>query len=383
MSYPFFTRNKIIVAVALTLLAGAGYYWIKNKETSPESYKTQAVDRGDIIQNVSANGALSPVVLVNVGTQVSGTVNKLHIDFNDHVQSGQILAELDPSLFQAQVAQDQANLMNMQSNLKLTKIKEQRSRTLLEKGFVSATDTDQAIQAREAAQAQVAMAQAQLDRNRTNLRYTIIRSPISGVVVARNIDLGQTVAASFQTPTLFQIAQDLRQMQIDTSIAEADVGLVKIGQPVKFTVDAFPDQNFSGTVKQIRLNPAILQNVVTYNVVVVVDNADGKLLPGMTAHVQINIGQHTDVLRVPNAALRFKPKSDDEVKSTGNKKKKGATVYMLNENGQPSMITLKTGVTDNTMTEVLSGEVKAGDKLVTREINGDKKKEGNFKLRAF
>ena len=383
MTNSFFTRKKIISLILLAIiLAGAGYYWNRGKIAPQDRYKTQEVDRGDIIQGISANGALSPVVLVNVGTQVSGTVIKLHADFNDRVRSGQILAELDPSLFQAQVAQDQANLMNAQSNLKLSKIKEQRSRALVEKGFVSATDFDQAKQTLEAAQAQVAMAQAQLERNRTNLRYTVIRSPISGVVVARNVDLGQTVAASFQTPTLFQIAQDLRQMQIDTSIAEADVGAISIGQPVKFTVDAFPDQNFSGTEKQIRLNPAIQQNVVTYNVVVLVDNAGGKLLPGMTAHVHITINQRSDVLRIPNAALRFKPKSGDEPKS-GPKKQRGPVVYLLGEDGNPRPVPLKTGITDNTLTEVVSGGIKAGDKLVTRELASDKKQEGNFKLRAF
>lgn len=382
MANSFLTRRKIIALLLLAILAGAGYFWTKEKANPQDRYKTQEVDRGDIIQGISANGALSPVVLVNVGTQVSGTVIKLHADFNDHVQSGQILVELDPSLFQAQVAQDQASLMNALSNLKLAKIKEQRSRSLFEKNFVSATDVDQSQQTLEAAQAQVAMAQAQLERNRTNLRYTIIRSPISGVVVARNVDLGQTVAASFQTPTLFQIAQDLRQMQIDTSIAEADVGAINIGQSVKFTVDAFPEQHFSGTVKQIRLNPAIQQNVVTYNVVVLVDNADGKLLPGMTAHVQININQRTDVLRIPNAALRYKPNSNDEPK-TSRKKQRGATVYLVGDDGNPRPVTLKTGITDNTLTEVVSGEIKAGDKLVIRELASDKKKEGNFKLRAF
>ena len=382
MTDSFFARKTILFLIAFIILAGAVYFWPNGQANLQNKYKTQEVDRGNIIQAISANGTLSPVVLVNVGTQVSGTVTRLHADFNDHIQSGQILAELDPSLFQAQVAQDQANLMSAQSSLKLAKIKEQRSRVLFDKGFVSATDIDQAKQTLEAAQAQVAMAQAQLTRNRTNLRYTIIRSPISGVVVARNVDLGQTVAASFQTPTLFQIAQDLRQMQIDTSIAEADVGAISIGQAVKFTVDAFSDQNFSGTVKQIRLNPAIQQNVVTYNVVVRVDNADGKLLPGMTAHVHININQRTDVLRIPNAALRFKPKSDEEPRAS-RKKQRGTMVYLLDKDQNLRPVPVKAGITDNTFTEVLGGEIKAGDKLVTRELATDKKKEGNFKLRAF
>ena len=382
MSKSIFSRGNLLIALlVIAILAGIGYALKSKQDTGKEKYKTKSVDRGDIIQAISANGTLNPVVLVNVGTQVSGTVKKLHADFNNHVTNGQILAELDPSLFQAQIAQDQANLLNAESTLKFARIKEQRTRELTQKNFISAADLDLARQALESAQAQVAVAKAQLERNRTNLGYTIIRSPISGVVVARNVDLGQTVAASFQTPTLFQIAQDLSQMQIDTSIAEADVGAVHIGQPVRFTVDSFPDVNFAGTVKQIRLNPTIQQNVVTYNVIVAVNNVEGQLMPGMTAHVHITVAKRENVLRIPNAALRFKPKEEEE--STHNKKERGSTVYQLSQDEKAHPISVKTGITDNTFTEVVGGELKPNDKLIIRESTSNKKQEGGFRMRAF
>ncbi|TCV82515.1 efflux RND transporter periplasmic adaptor subunit [Sulfurirhabdus autotrophica] len=382
MSKSIFSRNKFLVVLLFIIIAsGIGYALKDKQETGKDKYKTKTVSRGDIIQAISANGTLNPVVIVNVGTQVSGTVQKLHADFNDHVNNGQILAELDPSLFQAQIAQDQANLLNAESSLKYARIKEQRTQLLTQKNFISAADLDSAKQVRESAQAQVAVAKAQLERNRTNLRYTIIRSPISGVVVARNVDLGQTVAASFQTPTLFQIAQDLSQMQIDTSIAEADVGAVHIGQSVRFTVDSFPDVNFAGTVKQVRLNPTIQQNVVTYNVIVAVNNAEGRLMPGMTAHVFITVAKQENVLRAPNAALRYKPKDEDEPKRS--KKESGSTVYQLSPEGKALPVAVKTGITDNTYTEITGGEIKADDKLIIRELSSDKKKDGGFKMRAF
>jgi len=377
-------RVKTIFILALVLAAAAGiYYWQSRAGASAKpKFKTERVDRGSIEQAISANGALTPVVLVNVGTQVSGTVKNLHADFNQRVTAGQILAELDPALFQAQLAQNQATLLNAQAALKFALAKEQRSRTLLEKGFISPTQMDEAVQALEAARAQVATAEALLQRDRTNLRYTVIRSPISGVVVARNVDLGQTVAASFQTPTLFQIAKDLREMQIDTSIAEADVGSIKVGQPVAFTVDAFLDQPFAGRVKQIRLNPTIQQNVVTYNVVVAVDNAEGRLLPGMTAHVQITVNRRDDAVRIPNAALRFKPAQADEKEKAP--RRNGPTVYR--QSGEQLVpLKVRTGISDNFYTELLSGDLKPGDALVTKALTKDQEKNSSsgFRMRMF
>ena len=289
--------RQILITLAILTLAGAFAWYFTHSATTPrERYRSLTADRGDIVQTIAANGTLNPVVLVNVGTQVSGAVQKLHADFNQQVRAGQVLAELDPSLIQAAIRQAESNLASAQASLKLARTKETRTRELVERNFVARSQLDDAIETREAAQAQVQAAGAQLARERTNLRYSIIRSPISGVVVARNVDLGQTVAASFQTPTLFQIAKDLREMQIDTAIAEADIGAIRLGHPVRFSVDAFPERQFEGAVKQVRLNPTNQQNVVTYNVVVAMNNADGRLLPGMTAHVRITTQRRENAL---------------------------------------------------------------------------------------
>jgi HlyD family secretion protein len=377
-------RPLLTALLLLAAMAGGIAWWKQNRNAPPaEKYKTQTVERGNVMQTISANGTLNPVTMVNIGTQISGTVKKLHVDFNSLVKPGQVLAELDPALFEAQHRQDQANLAAARANLELARAKEQRARLQFQKGFISADAIDQAKQQLDAALAQIAVSEAQLERGRTNLRYTVIRSPISGVVVARSVDVGQTVAASFQTPTLFQIAGDLKDMQIETSIAEADIGSIRIGQAVNFSVDAFAERQFAGKVKQIRLNPTVQQNVVTYNVVVAVSNTDGLLLPGMTGHVQISTGRRDNVLRVPNAALRFKPKKDngEEAPVKKGEKRSGATVYRL-EHGEPQAVKVKTGLSDGTFTEILDGEVREGDQLVTREL-GQKKKEGNFGLRLF
>ena len=378
--------RSLLVFVVLAAAVGGIYFWQRQGGQPQDRYKTQPVDRGDIVQTISANGTLSPVVLVNVGTQVSGTVKSLNADFNSRVKDGQILAELDPALFEAQLRQDQANVANAEANLVLMRAKEERARSLQQKGFISQDAVDQARQQLDSAQAQLKLAQAQLTRSRTNLNYSVIRSPISGVVVARHVDVGQTVAASFQTPILFQIAGDLKQMQIETSVAEADIGDLKMGLPVRFAVDAFSDRQFEGRVKQVRLNPTVQQNVVTYNVVVAVDNPEEVLLPGMTAHVQVTVSRHENVLRVSNAALRFKPLKEEGNESAGmNKKEKGrggATVYRL-DHGQPKAVRVKTGISDGSYTEVLGGEIKPGDPLVVREIGAKKDTQGGFGFRMM
>ncbi|MEW6313723.1 MAG: efflux RND transporter periplasmic adaptor subunit [Pseudomonadota bacterium] len=367
-------RGWMIAAVFLVVVAAAYSMWQKPRQAQQERYKTQLAERGEIVQSVSANGTLSPVVLVNVGTQISGTVKALYADFNQRVEAGDVLVELDPDLIRAQIRQGEANLQSAEANLKLAQVKRDRARTLLQEKFVTATQLDEAEQMLEAAQAQVEQARAQLERERTNLRYSVIRSPISGVVVARNIDLGQTVAASFQTPTLFQIAKDLREMQMDTSIAEADIGMIRIGQTAQFTVSAFPDMQFSGRVKQIRLNPTIQQNVVTYNVVVAVDNAEGRLMPGMTAYVKIVSARRDDALRIPNIALRYRPE--------GAAKGAQPTVYKL-EADKPVAVAIKPGLSDSNYTEVLEGAIKPGDKLVTGETAAKKEGSGGFRFRMF
>ncbi len=368
-------KKSILIVLPLTLLGGGFFAYRQVSGATPEErYKLHLVEKGPLVQNAAANGTLNPVTLVNVGTQVSGMVRKLHVDFNDKVAKGQVLLELDDSLLAAQARQSAASVKNAEAGLKLAAANEARAKTLFAQEFVSRQELDQAVQARESTQAQLTLARAQADKDRVNLAYTIIRSPVSGVVVARSIDLGQTVAASFQTPTLFQIAQDLSAMQIDTSFPEADIGNLKVGQEARFNVDAYPSRNFRGKVRQIRLNPNTQQNVVTYNVVVAVDNPDHVLMPGMTAYVNIAVAQREDALLVPNAALRFKPaqaarEKKEAGKGAGGKpakrKKDGSsgTVYVLRA-GEVKALNVTLGITDNSATEVAGGDLKAGDRVL-------------------
>ncbi|MGB7815646.1 MAG: efflux RND transporter periplasmic adaptor subunit [Methylotenera sp.] len=374
--------KKTTVAIILLGLAGGGfYYYKKSKIQQPEQlYRLQEITQGDVAQSVSANGTLNPVTLISVGTQVSGRVNKLYVDFNDHVEKGQILLELDDSLFTAQIAQSQGNVRNAQASVDLAKANEVRMRSLFAQEYVSKQELDQSIQALKSSQAQLDTARGQLRRDQTNLSYSIIRSPVSGVVVDRVVDVGQTVAASFQTPTLIKIAQDLSKMQIDSSFAEADIGNIKVGQKAKFNVDAFPNRNFEGVVKQLRLNPTVTANVVTYNVVVSVDNPDKVLLPGMTAYVNIMVAKHDNVLLTPNAALRFKPKQDESQAGNatrGNgqgrgKKKSGqdnissGKVYVIKD-GKLIPIRVKVGISDGRFTEISSNDLKVNDKVIVGE----------------
>ena len=378
----------ILAGAALAAGVAAYAYWPHDRTAQPsERYRTQTVDRGDIAQIITANGALNPVVLVNVGTQVSGTVRKIHADFNDRVKADQVLAELDPALFQAQVKQSEANVLSGQAALELARIKIERVIALQRKNLVAKEELDVARQQVEAATAQLKLAEAQLERDRINLRNSVIRSPISGVVVARSVDIGQTVAANFQTPTLFQIAQDLREMQINTSIAEADVGSLQPGMAVMFTVDAYPDQRFPGRIRQVRLNPTIQQNVVTYNVVVDLDNADGRLLPGMTAYVSVTTGERKNVLRVPNAALSFQPRRDDEEERGPRPpaRERKTQVYVLDAQGKLKPIPVETGLTDNALTEITGGDLQPGDQVVTRDARkrGASGSSSNFRMRMM
>ncbi|MDP2785458.1 MAG: efflux RND transporter periplasmic adaptor subunit [Sulfurimicrobium sp.] len=383
--------NKTTLILTLIGLGAGGYfYWQKAHAPSlEERYKTQVLETGDVTQTVSANGTLNPVVLVNVGTQVSGTVKKLHVDFNDKVSQGQPLVELDPSLFQAQAAQSEASVSSAQASLELAQANEARMRNLFKQEYISRQELDQSVQALKSARAQLALARAQNLKDRTNLAYTVIRSPVSGVVVSREVDTGQTVAASFQTPTLFKIAQDLSKMQINSSFAEADVGGIQVGQPVRFTVDAFPNRTFKAVVRQRRINPTTQQNVVTYDVVVAVDNPEQVLMPGMTAYVNITVAQRKNVLLVPNAALRFKPADaaakNGKARKEERKKGAGATVYVL-ENDKLKPISIATGITDNKFTEVTSGNLKAGDAVVVEETTanqGNGSTPSTMRMRMF
>ena len=340
-----------------------------------QQYRLQAVEKGDIAQTVSANGTINPVTLVNVGTQVSGTVKKLYVDFNSKVEKGQVLLELDDALLAAQQKQSLANVQSAAASLELATANEARMRSLFAQEYISRQELDTAVQAKKTAEAQLQLARAAVEKDRANLAYSVIRSPVSGVVVDRAVDIGQTVAASLQTPTLFKIAQDLSKMQIHANFAEADIGSIRVGQAVRFTVDAFAGRNFQGEVMQIRLNPTTQQNVVTYDVVVNVDNPEQILLPGMTAYVSIAVAERKSVLLVPNAALRFKPASADNQKrgvaANGDaaKPKRDAfagKVYVL-EQGELVAVNVTLGITDNRNTEIAGGNLKTGDHVVIGE----------------
>ncbi len=369
--------NRYALAALAAVAIGAGWWaWQDGaKQDGTDRYRTEVVAKGDVAQTVSANGTLNPVVLVSVGTQVSGTVKKLHVDYNSKVQAGELLLELDDATYVAQAEQSAANLASSQATLELTKANEARMQALYKQEYVSRQELDQSVQALKAARAGVSQALAQVDKDRINLNYARIRSPVSGVVVDRQVDVGQTVAASFQTPTLFKIAQDLEKMQIDSNFAEADVGLLRAGMPVKFRVDAFPNRNFEGAVRMVRLNPTTLQNVVSYDVVVAVANPQQVLLPGMTAYVNIQAAQRKDVLLLPNAALRFKPQGVKPLPQAGAAPGKGtkaaegpkSLVYVLDAVGQLKALTVRTGITDNRYTEVVAGDLKSGDKVVVED----------------
>ncbi|MEF8699751.1 MAG: efflux RND transporter periplasmic adaptor subunit [Candidatus Accumulibacter sp. UW20] len=373
-------RRKSLLAFLLVILLAGGFYWYRESSapTLEQRYKLQTIERGELTQTVSANGTLNPVVLVNVGTQVSGTVTRLYVDFNDKVTKGQALLELDDSLLAAQARQSAANVVNVGAALDLSRATEKRMKALFDEEYISRQELEQAVQARRSNEAQLAQAKAAAEKDQVNLHYTTIRSPVSGIVIDRVVDLGQTVAASLQTPTLIKIAQDLSEMRIDSSFAEADIGSIREGQKVRFTVDAFPDRTFQGQVQQIRLNPTTQQNVVTYNVRVSLSNPDQILLPGMTAYVSIAVASRDDALLVPNAALRFKP-TDDAAPPARDSPPAGAgrgrqrprdsasgTVYRV-EQGQLKPVAVPLGITDNRNSEVLGGDLKAGDRVVTGE----------------
>lgn len=367
--------HKLTLLLLIIAVGVGGYYgWLAYTKPPVEAkYKFHTLEMGDVTQSVSANGTLNPLVLVTVGTQVSGKVIKLYVDFNDRVEKGQILAELDPSLLDAQVAQSDATVKSAEASLELAVANEKRSRELFVKEFISKQELDASVQALKAARAALDLARAQSQKDRTNQGYTIIRSPVSGVVVDRQIDVGQTVAASLSAPVLFKIAQDLRQMQIDSNFAEADIGRIKVGQNVNFAVDAFPNMAFSGVVKQVRLNATTVSNVVTYDVVVKVENPDEILIPGMTAYVNVIIAEKKNVLLLPNAALRYKPTPPSAQENGGGKAKKekresnSALVFVL-ENGMPKPIKVGVGISDNRFTEIITEELRAESKIIVEEV---------------
>lgn len=379
-------RKKFIfltVIVLALIAAGSFFYFTENAKKIV--YKTEKVSRGEIKSVVTATGTVNAVTTVSVGTQVSGTIKKLFVDFNSPVKKGQLLAQIDPTTFQSQVDQAMANLLSAKANLEKAEVATldarrnfQRNKELFAQNFISRSDLDAAETSYKSAeaqqkvnQAQVKQAEAALRIAEANLQYTKIVSPVDGIVISRSVDVGQTVAASFQTPTLFSIAQDLTKMQINTSVDEADIGRVKTGQDVTFTVDAYPDDIFHGKVAEVRNAPTTVSNVVTYDVIVKVDNPDLKLKPGMTANVTVTIETHPNVLRVPNAALRFKPAEAGKGQTLARPDKKGPRVWIL-ENNRPKPVFITTGISDGNYTEVVTGALSEGQNVITDSLNNKK-----------
>ena len=342
-------------------------------------YNTKPLTKDTIIQYVEASGTIKPINTIAVGTQVSGTVYKIYVDYNSVVKKGDLLAELDPSLFQANVEQASAKLNNAKasfakatSTLNYKKNNYHRYKNLYEKNYVSKDDVELAqanyLQAKaelDAARAEVSAANATLDNNLTNLRYSKIVSPVDGTVISRAVDVGQTVAASFNTPTLFEVAKDLTQMQIETSVSEADIGKIKVGQKVQYTLDGYQDKIFNGEVVQIRLASTTTNNVVTYTVIVSVDNTEGFAIPGMSANVSIIVGEVKDVFCVMNQALKFTPETN-----TQKYEKQG--IWILDK-GIPKRIEIELGLFDDNKTQIISDELKLGDKIIISSTSKKKK----------
>jgi len=419
----------IVVTVTVTGIV-LGLTVFNRNNGNNEKYKKEAVDRGNIEALVVTTGTLNPVTIVDVGSQVSGELEKIYVDFNSQVKEGQVIAQLEQSQFLSRVNQDKANYQSAVASLEKAKVtydnlqkKYERALSLFEKDLMSFEEKE-TIETNyygakadiQSAEARLEQAKSQLETSKVNLTYTIIKSPIDGVVINRNVNVGQTVAASFQAPVLFQIANDLSKMQVECSVDEADIGKVKEEQKVRFTVDAFPDENFNGVVKQVRYSPEVVQNVVTYTTIVDVENPEMKLRPGMTATVSIVTGEARNALRVPNAALRFTPNlSQEEMRDlfmsmrgnrssgeegsgqerqprqkedsqgsqrsstgqrqfgmrgsgmSGNQMRDFARVWIEDENGQLKLVFIRKGVTDNSFTEIVSGNLKEGQLVITGE----------------
>ncbi len=373
-------KKYIIVAVAIILALGISLTVFKN---SGVKYITKEITTESITQYVEASGTIKPINTIEVGTQVSGTVASIYVDYNSVVKKGDLLAELDPSLFQANVDQSTAKLNNAQatlakasSTLNYKRNNYQRYQHLYEKNYVSKDEVELALSNYQQAQAEVSAANAEvsaaratLDNNLTNLRYSKIVSPVDGTVISRAVDVGQTVAASFNTPTLFEVAEDLTQMQIETSVSEADIGKVKVGQKAYYTLDGYQDRKFEGEVTQVRLASTTTNNVVTYAVIISVDNSEGLVIPGMSANVSIITNKVDDALCVPLQALKFTPE-------TNGQKYEKQGIWIQTKNGL-KRYDIELGASDDNRTQVISGEIKAGDKVVVGSTGGKKKSQNS------
>ena len=372
--------KKIIIAVAVILLIVTPFL-VKNNKNGKVEYLSEPIKARTITQIVEATGTIEPINTVSIGSQVSGRIDQIFVDYNSQVEKGQQLAQIDTSLFEAQLQQSKATINNAKATLARNEAQLEydtktynRYKNLYERNLVSKNDLDSAKSAYKSDLAQVAAAKAQIMQAEAsyatasaNMGYTKIISPVKGTVISKEVEVGQTVAASFQTPTLFTVAEDLTKMRIETSVSEADIGKVKEGQDVEYTLDGYPDSIFKGIVTQVRLSPTTESNVVTYTVVIEVENNEGKLLPGMTANVSIITGKKENILTVPNVALKFT--------TTDNTKRYNHKGIWIEKKGKPVRIDIDTGVSDDTYSEIISDEIKEGDIVYTRNLKSGKKKQ--------
>jgi HlyD family secretion protein len=414
-------KKKILISLFIFIvIVGAilAFTVFKNGKNTAPVYKMEVLKKGNIEAVVVTTGTLNPVTLVDVGSQVSGKIEKIYVDFNSHVKKGQIIAQIEQTSFLSRVNQNDANFLSSKASLDKSEVallnaekKFNRSKELFEKELISfeeyETSETQYYSAKadvQSNEARLEQAKSQLEAAKIDLNFTVITAPIDGVVINRNVNEGQTVAASFSAPVLFQIANDLGKMQVECSVDEADIGKVQENQKVKFSVDAFPNDEFIGQVKQVRYSPVVQSNVVTYTTIVEVDNPDLKLMPGMTAMVSIIFGEAQNVVKVPNSALRFQPSMEemqkifekmmaqrktgreggDDAQSSprqrfaqgggqgmGRSSESGRTrqarprVWMLDDAGELAMVFVRTGVTDNTYTEVIGDNLKEGQEVIT------------------
>ena len=412
-------KKVIIIGILiLILLLIIGWYFLGGSKNGAINYKLSKLEKGDIIQEVSATGVIQPITLVQIGTQVSGPVKKLYADYNSRIKMGDLLAQIDPAVFSARMDQDIANLIRseaeverVKANLNQAENELKRSQELTKRDLISQSELDSAIANRDSLLAQLKVALASVEQSKatlqvskTNLEYTTIKSPIDGIVISRNVDEGQTVAASLSAPTLFVIANDLKKIQVQASISEADIGKIKTGQRVKFRVDAYTETEFIGAVEKIYLSATTVQNVVTYTVIINADNPEEKLMPGMTANLTCEVASRINVLKLPNAALRFSPEPGQIIeeaptepdktavspanrdkqtpaapgpRETGNQRQRRgqgqekdqnqakSQQIWVKANGGVKAVMVKTGITDNSFTEIVESNLKEGDEVIT------------------
>lgn len=352
--------------ILFIIIAGIFVYFMgDNGKSQGTGFATATVTRGDISQVVTATGEIQPLNTINVGSQVSGTIESIYVDYNSKVKKGDVLLEIEPSVLQASVDEAYASLVSSESQRNYAKSEYERNKTLFDAGFISRAELEQSQTTYEQAEQNVNKMQSQYDRAVTNLGYATITSPVDGTVISRQVDVGQTVAASFQTPDLFEIAEDLSQMQIETAVSEADIGMIAEGQSVTFTVDAYPTQTFEGKVRQVRLSPTITSNVVVYTVVIDVDNSDLRLKPGMTAFVTILISEKSDIWKVQNSALILRS-FDGIVADAGDATPSTHLAIQRMVDGEPTVVLIpyKKGLVTATETEIISDEIQEGDRVI-------------------